>query len=343
MSGTDTTQDVRELLGLRSLPATFLVAVFVVTFAVVAWATLPNGGILAQLTAWLAISIGAVAIIRAPGDPISMPWTIYLTLVGPAAASFVLAVVPVPIDALLQLWPLPAATAIYTYMCVRGRTAWAWLGMTLMIGVCMAWAHKTGQGAAHGFSISAINLAPVAMSTFFALTIRPAARAIFALRAKTIERVAAEAADRASLDERDRQLARLDALARPLLQRLTDSRPLNSQEHQACALLESHLRDSIRAPALTMPQIADAARSARLRGAEVIMLDDHGPGALSHQPVRNRVLDAIVGALEDVETGTLTIRILPPNRPALVTIVHSSPEAIRRVEYDQDGHPAVRR
>ncbi|MCT2174992.1 hypothetical protein M3G10_11780 [Dietzia cinnamea] len=332
-------RDARELLGLRTPAATVLVAAYVVTFAIVAWSTHPDGGVLAETTAWLVVSIAAIAIIRAPGDPIPMPWTVYLTMVGPLAVALVLAVVPVPIDSLLQLWPLAASTAIYTYMCVRGRTLWAWAGMMAMIGVCMAWAQMTGQGAAQGVSISAINFAPVAMSTFFAWTIRPAARDIYALRGQTLERAAAEAADLAVLDERDRQLARLDTLARPLLERLTDSEPLGSGDHWACSLLEAHLRDSIRAPALAAPQIADAARSARLRGVEVVLLDDHGLDAATDEAVRQRILDAVTDTLVEVETGTLTIRLLPPNRPVLATIVHSAPEGIRRIEYDHDGHP----
>lgn len=335
-------QDVRELLGLRTSAATGLVVAYVVTFATIAWATRPPGaawtGLWAEAVAWLAVSIGAVAIIRAPGDPIPRPWAAYLTVVGPITTALVLAVVPVPIDGMLQLWPLAAATAIYTYMCVRGRTVWAWVGLVTMIATCVVWADRTGQGAAYGLSVSVINLAPVAMSTFFAWTIRPAAREIFALRTQTLARSAAEAADLAVLDERDRQLAHLDDLVRPLLHRLTDSEPLTERDHAACALLEAHLRDSLRAPALSVPRVTAAARTARSRGVEVVLLDDHGLDA-SPDPARDRVLAAVVDSLEHARTGTLTIRILPPRRQALATIVHSTPEGIVRREYGHDGHP----
>lgn len=328
--------DVRELLGLRTTAATALVAAYVVTFAVVASATYPAGGIWAEIAAWLTVSIGAVALIRAPGDPLPLIWTGYLTVAGPIAVSLVLAVVPVPIDGLLQLWPIAASTAIYTYMCVRGRTLWAWAGMVAVVASCMVWAEMTGQSAAYGLSMSAINLAPVAMSTFFALTIRPAARDIFALRRETIARAAAEAADLAVRDERDRQLARLDQLARPLLQRLTGSEPLSEQDHRACALLEAHLRDSLRAPALTVPQVVSAARAARSRGVEVVLLDDNGLDT-AIDTARARVLAAVADVLEHAESGTLTIRILPPRRLALATIVHSTPDGIARLEYGHDG------
>lgn len=338
----DVQGDVRELIGLRTPAATALVVAYVVTFAIVAWATRPAEGLVAETIAWLVVSVGAVAIIRAPGDPIPLLWTAYLTVVGPISVGLLLLVVPVPIDGLLQLWPLAASTAIYTFMCVRGRTPWAWAGVLAMIATCMAWSTLTGQAATYGLAISAVNLAPVAMSTFFALTIRPAARDIFALRSQAIARAAAEAADSAVLDERDRQLARLDALARPLLQRLADNEPLAEQDEQACALLEAHLRDSLRAPTLAVPGVATAAHAARSRGVEVVLLDDHALDTAPH-PARERILSAVVNALERAASGTLTIRILPPRRHALATIVYSTPEGIVRSEYGHDGHPVALR
>lgn len=334
----DDVQDVRELLGLRTPAAAALVIAYVVTFAIVAWANRPAEGEWAVVAAWLVVCAGAVALIRVPGDPLPALWTAYLTAVGPIAVNLILTVVPVPINGLLQVWPLAAATAIYTYMCVRGRTLWAWVGMVTMIASCMVWAENTGQGAAHGLSISAMNLAPVAMATYFALTIRPAARDIFALRRQTLARAAEEAADLAVLDERDLQLAHLDDLARPLLQRLTEGEPLVEQEHRACALLEAHLRDSLRAPGLNDPEVTAAARAARSRGVEVVLLDDHGFGSAT-ESTRARILAAVVDTLNNPATGTLTIRILPPGRNALATVVRSTPDGISRLEYAYDGYP----
>lgn len=340
MTPPDDVRDVRELLGMRTHAATAIVIAFVATFAIVAWANRPAEGEWAVAGAWLIICIGAVALIRVPGDPLPAPWTAYLTVVGPIAIALILMVVPVPIIGLLQVWPLAAATAVYTYMCVRGRTLWAWVGMTVMIVTCIVWAEMTGQGAAHGLSISAMNLAPVAMATYFALTIRPAARDIYALRRQTLARAAAEAADLAILEERDRQLAHLDDLARPLLHRLTESEPLADNDHRACALLEAHLRDSLRAPGLAGPELTAAARTARSRGVEVVLLDDHGLDA-AEETARERILAAASDAMEGAVNGTLTIRILPPRRDALATIVHTTPGGIARLEYDHDGHPVI--
>ena len=260
-------EDVRELLGLRTTAAKTVVAAYVATFALVAWSTNPPGGGWFEFAAWIVVSVGAVGLVWVPGDPLPAPTTAYLTLSGPIAVNLIFAVAPVPIDGLLQLWPLAASTAIYTYMCVRGRTVWAWIGMATVLASCMLWAERTGQGAANGLSMSAINLAPLLMATFFAWTIRPAARDIFALRRQATVRVAAEAADTAVLDERDAQLTRLDDLARPLLERITKVDLLTSQERLDCHLLEAHLRDTLRAPALAVPHIAAEARAAPAHAA----------------------------------------------------------------------------
>ncbi|MFP3670378.1 hypothetical protein SB717_35415, partial [Priestia sp. SIMBA_032] len=82
----------------------------------------------------------------------------------------------------LQLWTLGASTAIYAYMAVRGRPLWAWIGMLATLVSCMVWTATEGEGALYGLSISVVNLAPLLMATFFAWTIRPAARSIFELR-----------------------------------------------------------------------------------------------------------------------------------------------------------------
>ncbi len=335
-------EDVRELLGLRTTAAKTVVAAYVATFALVAWSTNPPGGGWFEFAAWIVVSIGAVGLVWVPGDPLPAPTTAYLTLSGPIAVNLIFAVAPVPIDGLLQLWPLAASTAIYTYMCVRGRTVWAWIGMATVLASCMLWAERTGQGAANGLSMSAINLAPLLMATFFAWTIRPAARDIFALRRQATVRVAAEAADTAVLDERDAQLTRLDDLARPLLERITKVDLLTSQERLDCHLLEAHLRDTLRAPALAVPHIAAEARAARTRGVEVILLDDHTLDTAPEE-VRERVIAVAADALNRARSGTLTIRILPPGRDVLVTIVHSTCDDIVRLEYDPDGHPLAPR
>ncbi len=335
---TQATHDVRELLGLRTTAARVVVGAFIATYALVAVTTSPPGSFWYEFAAWLIVSLAAVALVAVHGDPLSTPTTIVLAGSGVVASNLVFLVVDPPVAG-LQLWPLTAATAIYTYMFIRGRALWAWVGMLSVVWSCMLWAERTGLGYLTGLQTSMVNLAPVLMATFFVWRTRPAVSQIFELRQQATLRVAAEAADRAVLEERDRRLTHLDDVARPLLERLAGSGPLTEDDRLAARLLEAHLRDMLRAPALATPAISAAADATRSRGVEVVMLDDRG---LDDKPasVRERLLDGVRDALDGADAGTLTIRVLPPHRETLLTIVHSTDDYITRLEYGHDGQLA---
>ena len=331
-------QDVRALLGMHTGAARFIVAFYALTYAVLA-ATTPDGvrSMWPIAAAVALMAVGALALIVVPGDPLPVPAAFALAATGPVAVALVFPMLPVPVASPLQTWPLGAATAIYTFMCVRGRTAWAWAGSIAMIGVCVAWSAATGQGAVHGVTMSVINLAPLLMSTFFAYTIRPAATAIFQLRRQSTTRTEATAAASAVLAERDAQLRRLDALARPLLERIASGEPLTGEQRLASQLLEAHLRDTLRAPALAHPSVAAAARAARGRGVDVVLLDDRGLDA-ADAAVRDRVVAAVAARLDAVAAGSVTARILPPGRTALATVLVNHDGDVEQIEYGHDGY-----
>ncbi|MGV8872518.1 MAG: hypothetical protein ACOH2Q_08330 [Rhodococcus sp. (in: high G+C Gram-positive bacteria)] len=331
-------QDIRDLLSMKS-PAAYVVAGFYILACVVCASATLNGvsSVWPPYASVLVLSAAVILLLKAPGDPLSARTTTLLTASGPVAATFVFAVAPVPLTGSLQGWPLGMSVVIYTFMCVRGRTPAAWLGLVLIISVAVGWAALTGQGALHGLSISIINVAPLLMSTFFAFTIRPLAAAIFELRTQSTLRIASQAAAAAVLEERDARLASLDALARPLLQRIADGPDPTDEEILACLLLEAELRDSLRARGLVQPDLARSARSARARGVEVMMLDDRAPAALNDD-VRERIVAAASSTLDAAESGSVTVRLLPPGRPVAATILLDDlGDGATRVEYDDNG------
>lgn len=336
---THDARDIRALIGMKSPAARAIVMFYVATAGLLAVSSREGiSEFWPVALAVLVVSLAAVTLVRVPGDPMPPGATWLLTACGPVACGLVLAVVPIPVATPLQTWPLGAVTAIYAFMGVRGRTGYAWLGMVATIVTCVVWATLTGQGAAHGLGMSVINLAPLLMSTFFAYTVRPAARDIFALRARTTRRVTAEAVDAAILEERDRQLRRLDAQARPLLERIASGEVLTDDERLACRLLEAHLRDSVRAPALSDPAVIAAAHCARARRIEVDLLDDGGLDT-APAPARRELLDHLARELAESEEGSITIRVLPPGRAVIATLLCTCSKGVRRVEFGPDGQP----
>ncbi|WP_240498275.1 hypothetical protein [Williamsia sp. 1135] len=69
---------------------------------------------------------------------------------------------------------------------------------------------------------------------------------------------------------------------------------------------------------------------------EVVMLDDHGLDDVPADP-RDQLLDRVLDTIAAADSGTVTIRILPPRREALLTIVHRTTDTLSRFEFRLDG------
>lgn len=285
----------------------------------------------------LAVLTAAAALIMfVDGDPLPAWATWCATLAGTMALACVVVAELFPVPWGRMLWPLSAAVLIYTFMCVRGRILAAWLGCVANSLVGAAWAAYAVDDPIVGGIMNYADYVPLLMSTFFALTIRPAAATIFALRERSSDEVTREAAARAALEERDAQLRRLDELARPLLRRIAAGHQLSLEERAACALLEAQLRDSLRARVLVDDKVNAAVRSARSAGTEVVLLDD-GDDEDAGEPLRA----ALLGHLAEIHGGKMIARVLPPGRATAMTVLVTGTsgghEETERYEYDTAG------
>jgi hypothetical protein len=327
----DSDRDVRAFLGMNTVSAYIAAAVFFTTYSLMNF-TSSEGvrSVWVVESAVLLVSAAAFALVAVPGDPLSARWATAIAAAAPISTAVVLPQLPVPVDTGVQTWPLSAAVALCGFVSVRGRTAIGWLAMSAVVAVCIVWSAATGQGPAHGIGMSAINIAPLA------LTFRSTAAAVFELRRQSRRRAAENAATSAALDERDRQLERLDHLARPLLDKLASGAELDPAERRACGLLEAALRDGLRAPGLMTVNIVAAARSARARGLQVILLDDGGL-AVVEPVVAQRVQTTVADVLAHAKGDVVTARILPPGRPTIASILVSGPAEDYRIELGGDG------
>ncbi|WP_038170506.1 hypothetical protein [Tomitella biformata] len=329
-------QDVRDLLGMRSVAALVMTGIYMLACLVLAAFTS------AYMHLWwpifvaaLILSVASYVLVTSAGDPMPLGQCFAVGLGGAAACGLGLWKLDLPVEHVISMWPLGMSTLLFTFMCVRGRVLAAWLCFVAMIGVCVVWSALTGQGAMHGVAMSFINAGPLLMSTFFAYTIRPLGSSIYQLRAQSTRRIADEAATAAVLEARDAKLNELDQLARPLLERIASGAPLGCEERTACELLEARLRDGLRAPGLQRPDVVAAARAARSRGVVVVMLDDRGMDG-GPAELHTRLAEEVVAELDAVADGTVTVRILPPRRKVMATILVSG-EHVRRVEFDRVG------
>ncbi|MEU6560986.1 hypothetical protein [Nocardia nova] len=335
-------RDVRALVGMDTRVAWLLAGFYLCSETALALSSAQHVRQLWPIAAALGITVAAtVALLRVRPDPLPAFTTAALVASIPASTAVTLFNLPVPPVSVAQMWVFGACTVTATFMCVRGRTPAAWAGLLSMIAVATAWSATTGQGIGHGFTVSGINLGPLAMSTFFAYTLRPAAHSIFRLREESTRQAGSEAAAAAALDERRDQTQRLDRMVRPILQTIAGPAPLDIELRDECRLVEAHLRDTLRAPVLATEPVTTAAQSARRRGVDVILIDDHGLDHLN-PAARQRILTAIAIELDKTSAGSAHIRILPPSRAVAATIVINDPDSgVHRIELDPTARTAV--
>ncbi|MFI5718406.1 hypothetical protein [Nocardia sp. NPDC051750] len=293
---------------------------------------------LAQFAVAMVAMLGAGAmVVRLPGDPLPWPATVVVIAAGPLA---VLAThLNFAADVARQPWAVFAASYALAVLAVRGRIAAAWAGAAT-VAATLGFVGFVLDISVGSLSVSIIALASLAGATISALILRPTQRSLRLLHDDAAMRAAAAASMAAEHSERTRQLSRLDELARPMLERIARGVELTPVDREQCRLLEAELRDGLRAPQLVTDQLNAAARGARSRGVEVLLLDDGGFTGVA-ATVRERVLDLAVRELDAANSGSVTIRVLPVGRRNVVTILASAPGGDRRTEIGRDGEVLV--
>jgi hypothetical protein len=231
-------------------------------------------------------------------------------------------------------------TAICIYLSIRGRTAAAWVLMIGCTAACAMWTVDTDRGIGAAVGLMSTTIAALVAATLFSLTIRPAVENIYELRNRSMQSIAAQVAALAVLQENREQMRYLDAEVRPTLNRIARPQPLTDAERDRCRRLEESLRDRLRAPIIAAdPGTAGAAARARGRGIEVVLVDAHGLDD-SAPAVRGSVLAAVADALDSTTTGSVVVRVLPPDRALVATVVIDpqvpGSEPVR-LEFSADG------
>lgn len=331
-------RDIRDLIGMR----TWFGSGLAVTFCVVGlFNALSNAAgirnVWIVVVAWAILAVAIACVVWLPGDPLPLRFALPLALAAPVAALLVVSQLPVPPANAGQLWFHLMMIAYLVFMCVRGAVKCAWLGTGAESVVIVAWTAVTDQGVLTGLVWALPNTPPVLMATFFAYKVRPVARTLFALRQQANERAAQQAAALAASEERDRRLAEVDALVRPMLEHVAGGASLTAEEKEECLLLDAELRDGIRGTALVDPQVIEAARAARRRGVTVTLLDDGGLDG-GHEQLTQIVRSQLRQTLEETQAGSVAARVLPPGRSIIATILARDGDRESRSMIDAMGN-----
>lgn len=333
--------NVRGLLGMTTRAAWLIVGLFLVSKTV--QVVMVAGDVHPQWPSVLLLIVLALcclALLAVSADPLPWPLTVAMAVVVPVLLYLVFTTTPSPTTAPQQTWPLGMVTAICIYLSIRGRTAAAWVLMIGCTAACAMWTVDTDRGIGAAVGLMSTTIAALVAATLFSLTIRPAVENIYELRNRSMQSIAAQVAALAVLQENREQMRYLDAEVRPTLNRIARPQPLTDAERDRCRRLEESLRDRLRAPIIAAdPGTAGAAARARGRGIEVVLVDAHGLDD-SAPAVRSSVLAAVADALDSTTTGSVVVRVLPPDRALVATVVIDpqvpGSEPVR-LEFSADG------
>jgi hypothetical protein len=230
-------------------------------------------------------------------------------------------------------WYFGAATVTLFYASLRGRIALAWLGFVLISVAIVIWGATSDSGLAVALVLAAKQAPILLVGTLFAIGLRRSGDDILRFNAEATARAVSEATTQAAAHERNARLGALGLFATPMLASLASGSVPSNEERVDFALAEAELRDGLRARSLGTTGVPTAARRARARGVEVVLLDDSLPEGLPGDELATAALQ-ICQHLDAVTDGRITVRLLPAGREAIATIVvdgssHSSHEVMR--------------
>ncbi|MEV0027730.1 hypothetical protein [Nocardia sp. NPDC050793] len=337
MVDADSDLGVRDLLGLRDGAAWLFLIILEVTIVLYMVRNFSDASPFAAITGIVLLAVAGAVVLVIPVDPLPWPATVFVAASGPAATA--LNTLHIEEGWSKPVWSAFASSYVLAVLVLRGRLGAAWLGVAGVAGV-VATVTATAELRGGVLAGTAVPIATVASVSVCAAIMRPTQRSLRLLREEATMRAAAEATMAAENGERDRQLARLDKVARPILERIADGVELTAAEREQCRLLEAELRDGLRAPQLVTEELSSAARGARCRGVEVVLLDDGGFAGVPRW-VRQRVIDAAIRELDAANAGSVTVRVLPMGRRILATVLANAPANARRTEIDAAGEIIV--
>ena len=219
-------------------------------------------------------------------------------------------------------WCLGAGAAVCCGLIARERPRQAWAGLALIIAVIGIWTLNTGREPIIIITLGAGQLFPLLI---WHLTVRIS----IDITARTTASEAAGAeitAQRRAHQESETLMRQAMTSVRrrvePLLTAIADGAPITAGMRTRARMLEAELRDERRAPFFTGTRVIESARAARIRGIDVILLDDRGTGNGLTDDAQEVIIGQAIRALDDARKGQVVIRLLPPRqRPGLLSIV----------------------
>ena len=271
---------------------------------------------------FIALLPPAVLLLRKWPDALLPRWVAQLTVVVIGAVNFL--VLP---QIVTTGWPgyaswcTGAGNDLSCGLLMRGRPVYAWAGSAATTLAIIYWVFSTGRPL---FMIFTYMLAHYFTLASWHGVAHLSTRATTQIAATQRETARLQAQQRAH-EEADRimtsRMASVRQRVTPLLTQIADGKAPTPELRSQAYLLEAELRDEIRAPFFTGTSIVASAQAARRRGTEVILLDDSGDTTTIDDRTRANAVNYVTKLLDLTQSNRVVIRLNPPRRPTLLTIV----------------------
>ena len=271
---------------------------------------------------FIALLLPAFLLLKTWPDSLLPRWVAQLTVIVIAAVNFL--VLP---QIITTGWPgyaswcTGAGSDLSRGLLMRGRPVYAWAGSAATTLATAYWVISTGQPL---FMIFTYMLGHYFTLASWHGVAHLSTRATTQIAATQRETARLQAQQRAH-EEADRimtsRMASVRQRVTPLLTQIVKGRAPTPELRRQAYLLEAELRDEIRAPFFTGTSIVTSAHAARRRGTEVILLDDSGDNTTIDDRTRANAVNYVTKLLDLTQSNRVVIRLNPPRRPTLLTIV----------------------
>ncbi|WP_065960701.1 hypothetical protein [Curtobacterium sp. UCD-KPL2560] len=239
------------------------------------------------------------------------------------ATALVIPVIEAPVIDLARdhehtTWWVAAVGTLMVVLVVRGRRAFAWVGVGFLTLFSVGWA---GLPALQSLGVAG-SVAWVVIASGFAIAMERAVRVTRDFVLAEQETADWQAAQDAHVFERQFRLSQTTRMALPMLERImATGGDLSDDERAECLHLEQAIRDEIRGRSLLSDDVRDEVMRLRRRGATVQLHDDGGLDDLEIDDLR-RVHARLADALRQArEADNVIVRTVPEGADAAVTVV----------------------
>ena len=220
-------------------------------------------------------------------------------------------------------WYIGGVGVLLTVIVVRRNYLLAWFGATIVTIEVVVWAQDFNVIWQSGLLGGMLVL--MAAGQAVSLGVERSAREAKALADQAALEKSESQAVTARRAERQYRLQEAFASSKDLLEKIVSSNGnLTPAQKSQAALAEVALRDEIRGRDLMSPQLRESVRQARLRGVEVILLDEGGLYGQDQDRV-DRILQDVASAVDGVLQGKITVRSVRGEEWLVTLLVTDSP------------------